>query len=153
MTGKQKFMKRLEEKLQFFDRNVSYITNALEDELISTKLFISRKLDEIISNIQEAFDIYKKIKLSKEEDWNTLRPLASGTFHKLTKEFSTLITEIKKQKMKSNSFLILKEGKDLLTYLKLRIKKYPSTSILTALSVGFTFGKVFISQGKNTKFS
>lgn len=152
MNSKQKFIQSLQEKLQLFDRNMSYITSVSENKLINEKLLFSQKLDDINAHIQEAFDIYKKIKSSKEEDWNELRPLASRTFQKLTKAFSILIKDIKKQKMKRNSFLILKKGKVFFNNLKFLIKKNPSTSILTALSVGFTFGKVLLSQVKNTKF-
>ncbi|AIL13154.1 hypothetical protein IM40_05975 [Candidatus Paracaedimonas acanthamoebae] len=153
MNSKQVFIKKLQEKFQSFDKNLSYITSASGDRFISKKLLISKKLDDINSHLQEAFDIYKKIKLSKEEDWNELHPLASKTFHKLTKEFSILIKDIKKKKMNKASLHLLKKGKIFLHNLQLYIKKRPCTSMLTALSVGFTFGKAFIAQGKNTKFS
>ncbi|MBN9412649.1 MAG: hypothetical protein J0H12_01810 [Candidatus Paracaedimonas acanthamoebae] len=90
MNSKQDFIKKLKKKFYSFDKNISYITNASGNE------FFNKKLDDINPYLQDAFDIYKKIRISKEEEWGKFRPLASNIFQKLTEKFSAAIKDIKK---------------------------------------------------------
>ncbi len=93
MMEKQKFIKKLENDFQIFDTRVSYISSAIEQESISKNPAL-KKLNYLKSNLQEAFEIYKKLKLSNEKDWATLRPFAAKVFYRITKMLSEFIKDI-----------------------------------------------------------
>ncbi|OJX10976.1 MAG: hypothetical protein BGO77_01845 [Caedibacter sp. 37-49] len=95
MMEKKKFIKKLENDFQIFDTRVSYISRVIEQES-ARKNSSLKKLNSVKSNLQEAFDIYKKLKLSSEQDWAVLRPFATKVFYQITRELSKLVQDIRR---------------------------------------------------------
>lgn len=89
METKEKFMQKLESNFQYFDKNVSYLSQVLGEN--PNNNFILMRVNSLKNHLQEAFEIYKKIKSANETDWNILRPFAIKIFHKIVNEFSFLI--------------------------------------------------------------